>query len=219
MELDVIRMVLPVLVMIGIGYFCNRTQIFDMNGLKGLKALLGDIMLPVMLFNAFFTAAYSVRVVVVFLVVFIGYGIAIALGYVLRPAVKPYGKYLPFLLASAEGGMLGYALYGLIVGSQSGFAAVDLGQTVFAYTVWLGCLTSVDGEKVDAKALLKNMLPWYGTWYCARCHRYRKSGDEFCSRRYRQSADQHHYSTDQRCCSSDGRLRAELEKRTAGTGA
>ena len=72
MELDVIRMVLPVLVMIGIGYFCNRKQIFDMNGLKGLKALLGDIMLPVMLFNAFFTAAYSVRVVVVFLVVFIG---------------------------------------------------------------------------------------------------------------------------------------------------
>lgn len=195
-----------------------------MNGLKGLKALLGDIMLPVMLFNAFFTAAYSVRVVVVFLVVFIGYGIAIALGYVLRPAVKPYGKYLPFLLASAEGGMLGYALYGLIVGSQSGFAAVDLGQTVFAYTVWLGCLTSVDGEKVDAKALLKNMfsnkcflgmalgIVLGATWY-------RKSGDEFCSRRYRQSADQHHYSTDQRCCSSDGRLRAELEKRTAGTGA
>ena len=35
---------------------------------------------------------------------------------------------------------------------------MDLGQTVFAYTVWLGCLTSVDGEKVDAKALLKNMF-------------------------------------------------------------
>ena len=158
MELDVIRMVLPVLVMIGIGYFCNRKQIFDMNGLKGLKALLGDIMLPVMLFNAFFTAVYSVRVIVVFLVVFLGYVVAIALGYVLRPAVKPYGKYLPFLLASAEGGMLGYALYGLIVGNQTGFAAVDLGQTVFAYTVWLGCLTSSDGEKVEAKALLKNMF-------------------------------------------------------------
>ena len=37
MELDVIRMVLPVLVMIGIGYFCNRKQIFDMNGLKGFQ--------------------------------------------------------------------------------------------------------------------------------------------------------------------------------------
>ncbi|MDO4260979.1 MAG: hypothetical protein Q4C82_02780 [Eubacteriales bacterium] len=158
MELAVIRMVLPVLVMIGIGYVCNRKQIFDMNGLKGLKALLGDIMLPVMLFNAFFTASYSIRVVVVFLVVYLGFGAAILLGYALRPAVRPYGKYLPFLLSSAEGGMLGYALYGLIVGGQSGFAAVDLGQTVFAYTVWLGCLTGTDGGKADPKALLKNMF-------------------------------------------------------------
>ena len=151
-------MVLPVLLMIGIGYFCNRRQIFDMNGLKGLKALLGDIMLPVVLFNAFFTASYSLRVVVVFLVVYLGFGAAIALGFLLRPLVKPYGKYLPFLVASAEGGMLGYALYGLITGSQSGFAAVDLGQTVFAYTVWLGLLTSVDGGEVKAEKLLKNMI-------------------------------------------------------------
>lgn len=115
-------------------------------------------MLPVVLFNAFFTASYSLRVVVVFLVVYLGFGAAIALGFLLRPLVKPYGKYLPFLVASAEGGMLGYALYGLITGSQSGFAAVDLGQTVFAYTVWLGLLTSVDGGEVKAEKLLKNMI-------------------------------------------------------------
>lgn len=158
MGLEVIQMVFPVLVMIGIGYFCNRKQIFDVNGLKGLKALLGDIMLPVMLFNAFFTASYSLRVVVVFLTVYAGYGIAIGAGHLLRPLVRPYGKYLPFLLASGEGGMLGYSLYGLIMGSQSGFAMVDLGQTVFAYTVWLGLLTSMDSGKVEVKPLLKNMF-------------------------------------------------------------
>ncbi len=158
MGLQVVQMVLPVLLMIGIGYFCNRKQIFDMNGLKGLKALLGDVMLPVVLFNAFFTAGYSLRVVAVFLVVYIGFGLAIAVGFLLRDTVRPYGKYLPFLVSSAEGGMLGYALYGLIVGNQSGFAAVDLGQTVFAYTVWLGLLTSVDGGEVKAKKLLKNMF-------------------------------------------------------------
>ncbi|MDO4344640.1 MAG: hypothetical protein Q4C50_07545 [Eubacteriales bacterium] len=158
MGLQVIQMVLPVLIMIGLGYFCNKKQIFDMNGLKGLKALLGDIMLPVVLFNAFFTADYSLRVVVVFLVVYLGFGAAIALGFFLRPLVKPYGKFLPFLLSSAEGGMLGYALYGLIAGSQSGFAAVDLGQTVFAYTAWLGLLISVDGGEVKAEKLLKNMF-------------------------------------------------------------
>ena len=151
-------MVLPVLVMIGIGFFCNKKQIFDKAGLKGLKDIIGDVMLPVTLFNAFMTAEYNLRVVVVFLVVFAGFGAAIGIGFLLRPFVKPYGKFLPFLLASAEGGMLGYALYGLIVGNQSGFASVDLGQTVFAYTVWLGLLTSVDGGKVEPKALLKNMF-------------------------------------------------------------
>lgn len=158
MQLQVIQMVLPVLIMIGVGYLCNRKQIFDMNGLKGLKALLGDILLPVMLFNAFFTASYSGRVVVVFLMVYAGYGLAIAIGFALRRFVKPYGKFLPFLLAGGEGGMLGYALYSLIVGSQTGFATVDLGQTVFAYTIWMGLLTAVDGGKVEAKGLLKNMV-------------------------------------------------------------
>lgn len=158
MFLEVMEMVLPVLVMIGIGCFCNKKQIFDMAGLKGLKDIIGGVMLPVTLFNAFMTAEYNLRVLVVFLVVFAGFGVAIGIGFLLRPFVKPYGKFLPFLLASAEGGMLGYALYGLIVGSQSGFASVDLGQTVFAYTVWLGLLTSVDGGKVEPKALLKNMF-------------------------------------------------------------
>lgn len=155
---EVLEMVLPVLVMIAIGCLCNKKQIFNMEGLQGIKAVIGNVMLPVTLFYAFLTAQYSVRVLVVFLVVFAGFGAAIAAGFLLRRFVKPYGRFLPFLLASAEGGMLGYALYGLLVGSQSGFAAVDLGQTVFAYTVWLGLLTSVDGGKVSPSSLLKNMF-------------------------------------------------------------
>ncbi|MDY4693031.1 MAG: hypothetical protein SO401_05645 [Blautia sp.] len=158
MVLEVIRMVLPVLVMIGIGCMCCKKNIFDMNGLKGLKSIIGDVMLPVTLFNAFLTAEYNARIVVVFLVVYIGFGIAIGIGFLLRRFVKPYGKFLPFLVAGGEGGMLGYALYGLIAGSQSGFATVDLGQTVFAYTIWLGLLTSVEGGKVSARKLAKNMF-------------------------------------------------------------
>ena len=158
MQLQVIQMVLPVLIMIGVGYLCKRTQIISAEGLRGLKSLLGEILLPVMLFNAFFTASYSLRVVVIFLAVFLGFGIALVLGFGLRRFVKPYGKFLPFLLAGGEGGMLGYALYGLIAGSQTGFAVVDLGQTVFAFTVWLGILRSVDGGKADVKSLVKNMF-------------------------------------------------------------
>lgn len=54
MELDVIRMVLPVLVMIGIGYFCNRKQIFDMNGLERFGKHYWEILAPCNAFQRFF---------------------------------------------------------------------------------------------------------------------------------------------------------------------
>ncbi len=158
MGLKVVQMILPVLMMIGTGFLCRNKKIIDQGGLKAIRSLIGDVLLPVMLFNAFFSAAYSLRTVVVFLVVFCGYGIAIALGFALRPLAGDYGKFFPFLLSSGEGGMLGYALYALLLGEQSGFAVVDLGQTVFAYMVWLALLKSVDGGGISVSGAVKQMV-------------------------------------------------------------
>ena len=157
MALQVIQMVLPIVVMLALGMVCRRKKIFDMSGLAGLKSVVGDICLPVVLFNAFFTAKYSMAVALIFVLVYAGYALALAAGFGLRRLATPHGKFFPFLLASAEGGMLGYALYGVLMGEQSGFAAVDLGQTVFAYTAFLGFLSLTDGRKPTAAGLLKNM--------------------------------------------------------------
>lgn len=54
---EVLEMVLPVLVMIAIGCMCNKKQIFNAEGLQGIKAVIGNVMLPVTLFYAFLTAA------------------------------------------------------------------------------------------------------------------------------------------------------------------
>lgn len=157
MALQLFQMVLPIVVMLGLGTVCRRKNVFDMKGLAGLKAVVGDICLPVVLFNAFFTASYSPAVALIFVLVYAGYVLALGLGFGLRGLAAPHGKFFPFLLASAEGGMLGYALYGVLMGEQSGFAAVDLGQTVFAYTAFLGFLSLTDGRKPTAAGLLKNM--------------------------------------------------------------
>ena len=90
MALQVINMVLPVLVMIAIGCLCNKKQIFNMEGLQGLKAVIGNVMLPVVLFNAFLKAEYNLRVLVVFLVVFAGFGAAILKLRTVKNAKKPY---------------------------------------------------------------------------------------------------------------------------------
>ena len=158
MALQVFQMVLPIVIMLALGVVCRRKNVFDMNGLAGLKAVVGNICLPVVLFNAFFTAKYSLSVALIFVLVYAGFGAALAAGFALRKLAAPHGKFFPFLLASAEGGMLGYALYGVLMGEQSGFAAVDLGQTVFAYTAFLGFLSLTDGSKPTASGLVKNML-------------------------------------------------------------
>lgn len=158
MFIQIAEMVLPIILLLLLGALCRSRQIFTPDGLRGLKAVVSDICLPVVLFNAFFTARYSLRVLLVFAVVYLGYVLALGAGFALRRVAAPHGKFFPFLLAGAEGGMLGYALYGVLLGEQSGFATVDLGQTVFAYTAFLAGLSLADGQKTSAGKLLKNMV-------------------------------------------------------------
>ena len=86
----------------------------------GLKAFISNITLPVVLFNAFLCAEYNAKIVVLFVLIYVGYLLAIGTGLLLNKTGKSCSVFMPFLLASAEGGMLGYALYGLITGTQTG---------------------------------------------------------------------------------------------------
>lgn len=157
---EILSKVLPVLVMIALGRLCETKQIINDEQHAGLKAIVGDILLPVVLFQAFFTADYGKRMLLVFVLVFVGYGAALAAGYALRRFVKPYDRFMPLLMTSAEGGMLGYALYALLCGADQTktYAMVDIGQTVFAYTVFLTVLKAAGGEKMTPKFIMKNIV-------------------------------------------------------------
>ena len=157
---QILSMVLPVLVMIVLGRLCAVRGILNDERHAGLKAIIGDILLPVVLFNAFFTAQYDGKLVLVFVLVFLGCLIALLAGYALRRFVAPYGRFMPLLMTSFEGGMLGYALYALLAGQEhlATYAMVDIGQTMFAYTVFLAALKSAEGQRMTPKAMLTNML-------------------------------------------------------------
>ena len=137
MFLSIVQMVLPVLIAFGLGTLCKRKSIIGEEGLKGLKAVVGKITLPAVLFYAFLTAEYSGRIALTFGTVFLACVLGLLAGYALRRFVKPYGKYLPFLLTEFEGGMLGYALFGLLYAGQTHiFAMIDIGQTFCTFTVF-----------------------------------------------------------------------------------
>lgn len=152
-------MVLPVLVMILLGRYCGVSGVLNDERHAGLKSIIGDILLPVVLFNAFFTADYSGRLILVFCLVFAGFGVALGAAFVLRKTVHPYERFMPLLMTGAEGGMLGYALFSLISGGNTSYyAMVDIGQTVFAYTIYLAALKAAEGQKMTPAAMVKNMV-------------------------------------------------------------
>ena len=160
MVTQILSMVLPVLVMILLGRLCAAQGILNDERHAGLKSIIGDILLPVVLFNAFFTAQYDGKLLLVFVLVFISCLLALVAGFALRRFVKPYDRYMPLLMTSFEGGMLGYALYALIAGQNQTamYAMVDIGQTMFAYTVFLAALKSAEGGKMSPKAMVMNMV-------------------------------------------------------------
>ena len=157
---QILSMVLPVLAMILIGRLCAVQGILNDERHAGLKSIIGDILLPVVLFNAFFTAQYDGKLLLVFAMVFSSCLLALFAGYALKKFVKPYDRYMPLLMTNFEGGMLGYALYALVAGqSQTAtYAMVDIGQTMFAYTVFLAALKSAEGGKMSPKAMVHNMV-------------------------------------------------------------
>ena len=157
---QILSMVLPVLTMILLGRLCAARGILNDERHAGLKSIIGDILLPVVLFNAFFTAQYDGKLLLVFALVFLSCLAALIAGYALRRFVKPYDRYMPLLMTSFEGGMLGYALYALVAGQgqTAAYAMVDIGQTMFAYTVFLAALKSAEGGRMSPKAMVMNMV-------------------------------------------------------------
>lgn len=141
---QILAKVLPVLVMIILGRVCATKGILNDEQHAGLKNVIGDILLPVVLFQAFFTADYGTRMLLVFVLVFVGYGVALAAGYALRRFVKPYDRFMPLLMTGAD--------------QTKMYAMVDIGQTMFAYTVFLTALKAEGGEKMTPKFIVKNML-------------------------------------------------------------
>ena len=159
MAISILQMTAPVLITFLLGFFMKQKKLLSSEGLQGLKNLVSYITLPVVMFNAFLTATYSKTIFISCVTVFMLCALALLLGFFLRRFVKPYGKYLPFLVTSFEGGMLGYALYSLLYPDLPGqFAMVDIGQSLCAFTVFLTTLKGVNGEHTSLSSMFKNMI-------------------------------------------------------------
>ena len=139
---DIINRVLPILLLIFLGYWIRRTNFLGEEVIEGLRKMVVNIALPAVLFTSFLHVEFQPSFLVIFIFVF---GLCVALyliGKILRPRIAPTHDYFPNLMTGFEYGMLGISLFGSAYGlANIGiFAVVDLGHEIFIWFVFLPLL-------------------------------------------------------------------------------
>lgn len=158
--MEILAIVLPVFLMLGLGMLCGRLHLIRRDGMEGIKTLATSIMLPVVLVNALGTAEYRPATLLLVGVMLLVLTIALLAGYLLRPLLRGRGVYLPFLTTTYEGGMMAYPLYISLCGAQalSHIAALDMANCIFTFTVYLALITATGREGRSAPGLVRSVL-------------------------------------------------------------
>ena len=158
--IQICNTILPVILMLAIGMICRQKKLLSREGISALKSVVVNITLPAVMVNAFATMEYSGKNIILTLMMFGICLIAWILGKVIKNVFHMESRFIPFLTTGFEAGMLGYALFMLLYGSDriSDFASIDLGQVLFVFTLYK-IMLGLDGqEKVSAKGLVKDMI-------------------------------------------------------------
>ncbi len=158
--IEIIKTVLPVILILSVGMLCRRFNILSREGVSALKSTVVNITLPAVMLGAFATMEYTVDNIVVTALIFIICLAALLLGRFIGKLFKGDNKFLPFITTGFEAGMLGYALFTLLYGADriSEFASVDLGQVLFVFTVYKVLLDLQENNKPSVKKIAVDMI-------------------------------------------------------------
>ena len=153
---SVIETALPVFLALSMGMLCRKIGFLTRDGVDTLKKVVINLTLPAVLINAFATAEYNASSLVIPAVIFALCCVALGLGYLIIRISGMKSRLAPFLATGFEAGMIGYALFSLLFKDQSisSFAILDIGHTLFVFTLFKILLSG----KTDLKAIGKDMV-------------------------------------------------------------
>lgn len=116
--LELLRKLLPILLLLLIGFFAKKKKLFSDTFIEGLKVLIINIALPAVLFDAFSTMTLQVSYLLLFVLIFIYCIMLYGLGYGLHKFLpKLFGRfYTKGYMTGFEFGMIGVGLFGAIWG-------------------------------------------------------------------------------------------------------
>lgn len=158
----VISTVLPVAIALLLGVLCRKKNIVSAEGIASMRRVAVDITLPAVMLNAFASASYDRNSITVPLIMFGVCCLGLAFGVLLSRVLKLSGRLTPYLFTGFEAGMLGYALFALLLHGErlSDFAIVDLGQVLFVFTVYKALLAGRGSTKTLLREAFLSPTLW-----------------------------------------------------------
>ncbi len=160
--LFVLKTALPVFIALALGVMCRRTGFLSREGVDSLKKIVVNITLPAVLLSAFATAEYSGITVLTAVSIFLLCCLALLLGFLVIRLTRTQSKLAPFLASGFEVGMLGYALFVLLFPQRSisELAVLDIGHTLFVFTIYKILLTGKPNWKAIGKDMVSSPILW-----------------------------------------------------------
>jgi predicted permease len=155
--IDIFNRVLPILILIGLGYWIRRSNFLSESTMEEFKKVAVNIALPAVLFLSFLYIELKLTYFVLFVVLF---GLCISLfqlGRVLKQRLQIQHPYFPFVMTGFEYGMLGVSLFGSAYGlDEIGYLAIiDLGHEIFIWFVFLALLLMQRDGLQDSQQLVR----------------------------------------------------------------
>ena len=158
----ILQTALPVLAALALGVLCRKLNFLTRDGVDTLKKVVVNLTLPAVVFAAFATAEYSLQTIAIPVLVFLLCCAGLGLGKLLARLLRLPGRVTPYLAGGFEAGMLGYALFALLFpqASSARFAILDLGQTLFVFTLYKALLSGGKETKSLWKDIVNTPILW-----------------------------------------------------------
>ena len=160
--ITILQTALPVFLALGVGMFARKTQFLTRDNIDAMKKLVINVTLPFVLLSAFASADYNSSTLVLPVIMFLLCCVALGLGFVILRCCKVKSRLAPFLASGFEAGMLGYSLFVLLFPQQSvsSFAVLDLGQTLFVFTLFKILLSGKTSPRIILKDMVTSPILW-----------------------------------------------------------
>lgn len=135
MYLNAFFKVVPVILLLLLGYLLGWRNFLSPATRADLKKLVVNITLPAALFLAFARVSLAPRLLMIPVVIFSACLIVLLASRRLSPKTWTGSQYFPYLMTGFEAGMFGYAIFGTVYGQENifKFGLVDLGQVTFVF--------------------------------------------------------------------------------------